>query len=298
MAEGLFRNATKNRKDIEVASAGVGAVYGQPPSAHSVEVLRPLSIDISDIRSQPLTDELVEWATHIFVMTRGHRDTIELIFPEAADKTYLVCELDDQLRRRSLDVPDPIGLGLKAYQETCETLTKALPSLINFIDSDSSETMTPSQPAPGNPTSNPSRTLRIAIGADHGGLELKEAVHKYLSKKGYMVSDYGAHSAESVDYPDFAEPVCKNVLSNEADFGILVCKSGIGMSIAANRYPHIRASLVDNPDDAKVTRQHNDANVLCLAANHVQPSEVGKIIDAFLGSEFEGGRHGRRVEKL
>lgn len=298
MAEGLFRDATKHRKDIEVASAGVGAVYGQPPSAHSVEVLRPLSIDISDIRSQPLTEDLVEWATHIFVMTRGHMDTIELVFPEAADKTYLVCEFDDQLRRRSLDVPDPIGMGLAAYQETRETLIKALPSLLNFIDSDSSETMTPSQPAPANPASNPNRTLRIALGADHGGLELKEAVHKYLSKKGYMVSDYGAHSLESVDYPDFAEPVCKTVLSDGADFGILVCKSGIGMSIAANRYPHIRASLVNNPDDAKVTRQHNDANVLCLAANHVQPNEVGKIIDAFFSSSFEGGRHERRVEKL
>ena len=82
MAEGLFRDATKKRKDIEVASAGVGTVYGQPPSAHSVEVLRPLGIDISKIRSQPLTEELVNWATHIFVMTRGHLDTIELVFPK------------------------------------------------------------------------------------------------------------------------------------------------------------------------------------------------------------------------
>ena len=240
MAEGLLRDAIKNRKDITVASAGVGAVYGQPPSAHSVEVLRPLSIDITKIRSQPLTQKIVEWATHIFVMTRGHRDTIEMIFPEAADKTYLVCEFDDELRSHSLDVPDPIGLGLNAYLETRATLQKALPSLLKFIDS-KSETMTPSQPAPTSQPSNPARTLRVALGADHGGLELKEAVHQYLSKKGYAVADFGAFSNDSVDYPDYAEPVCKNVLSNEADFGILVCKSGIGMSITANRYPQIRA---------------------------------------------------------
>jgi RpiB/LacA/LacB family sugar-phosphate isomerase len=297
MAEGLFRDAVKGRTDIQVASAGVGTVYGQPPSAHSVEVLRPLSIDITGIRSQPLTQKLVDWATHIFVMTRGHRDTVELIFPEATDKTYLVCEFDDDLRSHSLDVPDPIGLGIQAYYDTRATLQKALPSVLKFIDSHS-ETMTPSQPAPSNQSTTAARNLRIAIGADHGGLELKEAVHQYLSKKGYAVSDFGAFSNDSVDYPDFAEPVCKNVLSNESDFGILVCKSGIGMSIAANRYPHIRASLVATADDAKVTRQHNNSNVLCLAANHVQPSEVGRIVDAFLGTDFEGGRHGVRVEKL
>ncbi len=87
--------------------------------------------------------------------------------------------------------------------------------------------------------------------------------------KGHIVSDFGAYSHESVDYPDYAEPVCRDVLAHQADFGILVCKSGIGMSIAANRYPHIRASLVADPADAGTTRQHNDSNVLCLAANHV-----------------------------
>jgi glycine hydroxymethyltransferase len=295
MAEGLLREAVKNRTDIQVASAGVGTTYGQPPSAHSSEVLKPLSIDISKIRSQPLTDRLVDWATHIFVMTRGHRDTIELLFPEAADKTYLVCEFDDQLRARSLDVPDPIGLGIHAYLDTRETLIRAIPSLLKFIDS---AEMTPSHSTtPSSPNPN-AKTLRIALAADHGGVELKDAVHKYLSSKGHAVSDFGPHSTESVDYPDFAEPVCKNVLTNESDFGILVCRSGIGMSIAANRHPHIRASLVANPEDAKVTRQHNDANVLCLAANHVHPSEVGRIVDAFLATTFEGGRHGQRIEKL
>lgn len=296
MAEGLFRDAVKGRDDLQVASAGVGAIHGQAPSPHGVEVLRPWGIDISRQRSQPLTERLVDWADEIFVMTRGHLETVHLLFPEAAEKTHLVCEYDPELRRRSLDVPDPIGLGIHAYFETRDTLKTAIPSLLRFLDSTESMSSTaqPSAPTPSSST----RTLRVAIGADHGGVELKQAVHTHLSKRGHMVSDFGAYSHESVDYPDFAEPVCRNVLSKEADFGVLICKSGVGMSIAANRYPHIRASLVDSADDARLTRQHNDANVLCLSSHHVDASAVGKIIDAFLTTEFEGGRHEVRVEKL
>ncbi|MGV3531662.1 MAG: ribose 5-phosphate isomerase B, partial [Chthoniobacteraceae bacterium] len=295
MAEGLFRAALKGRKDVEVASAGVGAVRGQVPSTHSVDVCRSMGIDISRQRSQPLTEDLVEWADLIFVMTRGHRDAILMMFPEAAEKTYLVCERDPVLRREMLDVPDPIGLGLYAYEETRDTIQRALPSLLELLDSDPM-TPTPSAPTP-SPTST-ARTLRIALGADHGGFELKEAVRQHLAKKGHVVADFGVNSADSVDYPDFAEPVCQNVLAKEADFGILFCKSGIGMSIAANRYPHIRASLVDNADDAKTTRQHNNSNVLCLASNHVDAQQVTRIVDSFLGTGFEGGRHERRVDKL
>jgi glycine hydroxymethyltransferase len=140
--------------------------------------------------------------------------------------------------------------------------------------------------------------LRVALGADHGGVDLKRTVHEYLSRKGYLVTDYGTNSAESVDYPDFAEAVSRDVAAGQSDFGILVCKSGIGMSIAANRYPQIRASLVDNIDDARMTRQHNNSNVLCLASNHVNTGVVSKIVDVFLSTSFEGGRHERRVDKL
>jgi len=158
--------------------------------------------------------------------------------------------------------------------------------------------MSSPQPTPTTAPSASTRPLRLALGADHGGFELKKAIHAHLTKKGYVVTDFGANSAESVDYPDYAETVARHVLADEADFGILVCKSGIGMSIAANRFPHIRAALIDNPADATVTRQHNDSNVLCLAANHVDASAAPKIVDAFLGTAFEGGRHERRVEKL
>jgi RpiB/LacA/LacB family sugar-phosphate isomerase len=296
MAEGLFRAAVKDRPDIEVASAGVATGYGQPPSPHAIEVLRPWGVDIRDLRSQPLTDELVEKATHIFVMTRGHLEAIQMYFPDAAEKTYLLREFDDTASEGHLDVPDPIGLGIHAYFECRDTIRRALPNLVRFIDQ--SEPMSSPQPAPSPAPASSTRTLRIALGADHGGIELKRAVHAHLTKKGYVVSDFGANSTESVDYPDYAEAVARHVIAGESDFGILVCKSGIGMSMAANRFPHIRAALIDNIADATVTRQHNDANVLCLAANHVDPGNAPKVVDAFLGTVFEGGRHGKRVEKL
>jgi RpiB/LacA/LacB family sugar-phosphate isomerase len=296
MAEGLFRAALKGRKDIEVSSAGVATGWGQPPSEHAVQVLRKWGIDISQQRSQPLTDELIADATHIFVMTRGHLDTIQLFFPDAADKTFLIREFEKGARAGQLDVPDPIGLGIDAYFETRDAIHRAIPGILQFLET--SEAMTSSQPAPAAQSATSSAPLRIALAADHGGVEVKQAVHEFLSKKGMVVSDFGAFSHESVDYPDFAETVCRDLISENADFGVLVCKSGIGMSIAANRYPQIRAALVTNAEDAKVTRQHNNSNVLVLGQNHVAPAQVGPIIEAFLNTKFEGGRHERRVQKL
>ncbi|MEO7319877.1 MAG: ribose 5-phosphate isomerase B, partial [Chthoniobacteraceae bacterium] len=296
MAEGLFREAVKGRNDVTVSSAGVGTIHGQPPSLHSVEVLRPMGIDITRIRSQPISEEMVEKATHIFAMTRGHMETIQLVFPEAAEKTFLVCEFTDELRD-SPDVPDPIGMGLDAYMRCRETLKTALPSLLKFIDQ-SDMTSTQSSSTSASPAASPTRPLHVAIGSDHAGLDLKQAVLSYLSKRGENVGDFGATSKESVDYNDYAELVCQEVIAGRADFGVLMCGSGIGMSIMANRHPQIRAALIANPADAAVTRQHNDANVLCMGARNVNPPDVARIVEAFLTAKFEGGRHERRVNKL
>jgi glycine hydroxymethyltransferase len=134
MAEGLFREMLGARTDIQVASAGVSAIRGQPPSPHTVEVLRKLGIDLSRFRSQPLTDDLVAEATWIFAMTRSHMDTIQLLFPEAFDKVFLVCEFHAELAVTSMDIPDPIGLGLDAYERTRDILKRALPSVLQFIN--------------------------------------------------------------------------------------------------------------------------------------------------------------------
>ena len=296
MAEALFRAAVANRPDIAVSSAGVAAGWGQPASPHSAEVLRSLRVSLHDFRSQPLTEDLVADATHIFTMTRGHLETIQMYFPEAADKLFLLREFDPGARSGNLDVPDPIGLGIDAYLETRDLIQKALPGILRYLDQ--TAPMTTPQTAPATQPTSPARPLRFAIAADHGGVEVKQAVHDHLSKRGMVVADFGAFSHESVDYPDFAETVSRQLIAGEADFGVLVCKSGIGMSIAANRYPQIRAALVTNAEDAKLTRQHNNANVLVLAQNHVPPAQVGAIVEAFLTTQFEGGRHEKRVEKL
>jgi len=146
MAEGLMRKLLGGRTDIRVTSAGVNGIRGQPASLHTVEVLRRLGIDLTAFRSQPLTEDLVAEATWIFAMTRSHLDTIHLLFPEAADKVFLVCEFDPDLASRTLDIPDPIGMGLDAYERTRDILNQALPSVLNFMNQHPTPMITSSTP--------------------------------------------------------------------------------------------------------------------------------------------------------
>ena len=139
----------------------------------------------------------------------------------------------------------------------------------------------------------------IIIGSDHGGFELKEAVVSHLRGSGIEVKDVGCDSSESVDYPDYANEVAKAVVSGKQDLGILCCTTGVGMAIAANRFPGIQAAVVTDADLADKTRVHNDTNVLCLAGSYNTPEETRAIVDSWLGAEFDGdGRHGRRVSKM
>ncbi len=140
--------------------------------------------------------------------------------------------------------------------------------------------------------------MNIVIGSDHGGFELKEYLKEYLKSEGFSLCDMGADSIESVDYPDYAKKVCEFVLSKEAEFGILVCGSGIGMSMAANRFEGIRAALVSEPLSAELSRRHNDSNVLCLGGRIIGKYMAVKILEAFLHTSFEGGRHEIRIKKL
>ncbi|MBK8040648.1 MAG: ribose 5-phosphate isomerase B [Verrucomicrobiaceae bacterium] len=146
------------------------------------------------------------------------------------------------------------------------------------------------------PPSDLPRTL--AIGSDHGGLVLKNAVAAHLKAAGFEVEDVGTHTIASVDYPDFAEMVSERVLDGRADAGILVCTTGIGVSIAANRHAGIQASLVHDVETAKITREHNASNVLCLAGKTTPEATAKAIADAWLATPFAGGRHGRRVDKM
>jgi ribose 5-phosphate isomerase B len=140
--------------------------------------------------------------------------------------------------------------------------------------------------------------MRIALGADHAGYELKDKIREHLKLRGIEVRDEGTNSGESVDYPDFARLVARDVNQGRADLGILVCGSGIGMSIAANKVPGIRAATVSTEHEAQVSREHNNANVLALGARITPADQALKIVDAWLAAVFAGGRHQRRVEKI
>jgi len=144
----------------------------------------------------------------------------------------------------------------------------------------------------------PPRESRIAIGSDHAGFLVKEAIRKYLQAAGYAVDDQGTSSEESVDYPDYGTAVGERVASKQADFGIAVCGSGIGISIAANKVPGIRAALAHDVTTARLAREHNDANVLALGGRIVTAEAAVEMVQTFLTTTYLGGRHQRRLDKI
>jgi ribose 5-phosphate isomerase B len=140
--------------------------------------------------------------------------------------------------------------------------------------------------------------MRIALGADHAGYELKDRIREHLEQKGIAVQDEGTNSPDSVDYPDYARLVAHDVSQGRAEKGILVCGSGIGMAMSANKMAGIRAANVSTQYQAQMSREHNDANVLALGARILKPEEAIEIVDTWLATAFAGGRHQRRVEKM
>ena len=138
----------------------------------------------------------------------------------------------------------------------------------------------------------------FAVGCDHAGVELKRALSLQLEKRGFTVLDLGTHSNESCDYPDFAHALAATVERGEAQQGLLVCGTGVGMAMSANRHPGVRAVVCSEPLSARMARKHNNANVLCIGARVVGPDTAIDILDAFLSADFEGGRHEKRVAKI
>ncbi|WP_434564764.1 ribose 5-phosphate isomerase B [Thermoanaerobacterium thermosaccharolyticum] len=138
----------------------------------------------------------------------------------------------------------------------------------------------------------------IAIGSDHGGYELKEAIKKHLDEKGIEYKDFGTFSEESVDYPDYALKVAEAVASGQFEKGILLCGTGVGISIAANKVPGVRAANVSDAFSARYSKEHNNANVLCMGGRVVGPGLAAILVDEWLNAEFQGGRHQKRLDKI
>ncbi|MDI3316819.1 MAG: ribose 5-phosphate isomerase B [Bacillota bacterium] len=140
--------------------------------------------------------------------------------------------------------------------------------------------------------------MKVALGADHGGFRLKEAVRHWLEQAGHQVVDFGTDSEEACDYPDIARPVAEAVARGQVDRAVLVCGTGIGMSITANKVPGVRAALCHDAYTARLSREHNDANVLCLGGRVLGPGVAEEIVGIWMSASFAGGRHARRVAKV
>src|SRR5215475_11329729 len=193
MAEGIFRHAVQGHGNYRVFSAGLGAMEGQPPSLYAVQAVKELGIDISGQRSRMLTPELVQQADYIFGMTHSHIDTVMLLYPQAAEKTFLLREFDETLDTFEKDISDPIGGSYEIYLNCRDQIEQGIVSLLRFIEQGEGAGV-----AAG-------KTVAVAIGADHAGFGLKEAVKKYLAERSISVADFGTNSTESTDYPDFAQ---------------------------------------------------------------------------------------------
>jgi glycine hydroxymethyltransferase len=291
MAEALFRHAVRGRGEFRVISAGIGAVDGQPPTHHSVNAMRELGIDISAQRSRALTTELVRSADLILGMTHGHVDTVALMYPKMAEKTFLLREFDETLEPYEKDISDPIGSAYEIYVDSRDQIEQGIASLLKFMEQNNfltskSATLTTS-------------VANFALGADHGGFEMKETLKQYLLQRGLTVLDFGAKTKDPADdYPDFAAPAAQAVADGRAELGVLFCTSGVGICIVANKIAGVRAGQAENEEDASLMRRHNDANVLCLSGHKTSIEMAKKILDTFISAKFEGGRHERRVLKM
>ena len=140
--------------------------------------------------------------------------------------------------------------------------------------------------------------MKIAIGCDHGGLEHKNAIAEHLKERGFEIEDFGIYEQVSVDYPDIAKKVCESIVSGKNERGILVCGTGIGMSLAANKFKGIRAAVCSEHFSAKYTRLHNNSNILCLGGRVIGIGTALELADLFVDTEFEGGRHQKRIDKI
>ncbi len=288
MAEYLLKELLGNRSDWKVLSAGVFAYDGQPASSAVHVVLNEKSIDSSAHKSCRLNEELIATSDYILVMTRSHREEILSQWPDSASKVHVITSFgSDPLPR---DIADPIGQSTEVYRQTRDQISEALKDFILYLAKKEKW---------GDRHSGKGADMKIAIGADHGGFEIKETLKKHLMDKGIVVEDLGSHDTESVDYPDYATSVARMVSEGDVDRGILVCTSGIGMCIMANRFPRVRAGLCTTPRMAKMARTHNNVNILTLGGSLVSDEEAVAITDEWLDSEYEtGGRHDRRLQKI
>ncbi len=293
MAEYLFRALAGADFGWRAESAGLAAANGSPAASETIRALAERGVDAQAHRTRSLTLEIAESADLIVTMTESQAREVTVRFPSVRERVRRLGEFEGGAR--AADIPDPVGQSLFTYRSVRNRIESALAELILYLRGTDA---TAANAARSAPMAMEKKMTKILIGADHGGYDLKEAIKPMLAERGLDVEDLGCHSRDSVDYPDYAAELARRVSAGSADLGILICTTGIGMSIAANRFPRVRAALCLTPHMGEMARRHNHANVLALGGALLKPEEAKAIVRAWLEAVPEGGRHDRRVGKL
>lgn len=297
MGEALLRREIERRNlqdRISVSSAGTAAVPGDLASEGARTVMAERDIDIAPHRARRLTSELIADSDIILTMTNRQREAVLQMAPAAANKTFL---LKDFAGVGQSDILDPFGQPVETYRACADELESIMPAVVGRLLR-RAENAAPEARAVADTTNQGATKLRVAIGCDHAALDLKRHISGLLAELGVEVKDFGTNTPESMDYPDVARPLSEAVARGEFDRGILMCGTGIGMCITANKVRGIRAALCHDTFSARAAREHNDSNVLCMGARVIGPGLAADIVRVWLASEFSGGRHARRLAKI
>lgn len=289
MAARLLQIALRERnldRLFNVSSAGIAAISGQPAAGQAIETIAAYGASLEDHRSRMLDRDLVDGSWLILTMTQDHKESVLRLFPQALERVYTLGEFAGEPFGSDWEVPDPYGQSVEVYRRTGEALRRALERVADRLAEGHSMEKRGASP------------LKVAFGCDHAGIDLRDTIRTVVEELGHTFEDMGPQTAESVDYPDYGAKVAQAVAAGAADLGIVVCGTGIGISIAANKVKGIRAALCSETFSARMCREHNNANVLALGARVVGPGLAQEIVRTFLTTEFAGGRHQTRVEKI
>lgn len=275
IAESVLRQYLKDAHqfDVEVVSRGLVVLFPEPVHVKAADMVRASGIEIVDFQSSQLHQEDVEESDLILTMTEEQKQKVI----EEYHGYKEVATINEYARVEGA-VIDPYGMDEEDYERCFVQITQLIKKIWE-------------ERLGGNEM--------IGIGSDHGGYALKQAVIKHLEEKGYAVKDYGCYSEESCDYPEFGRAVALGVKKGEVKQGILICGTGIGISITANKVPGIRAALCGDTFSARATREHNDANILAMGARVTGEGLALDIVDTFLETKFSNDeRHIRRIEMI
>ncbi|MFW5985821.1 MAG: ribose 5-phosphate isomerase B [Halanaerobiales bacterium] len=297
MAEYILRDELNKRgiEDIEVESAGISATWGMEANSMSINALKEWGINLQHHKTKPVNPELIGKADLILAMTRAHRRILKEINTEAGKKIFTLREYTGE--EQILDIGDPYGRSLSTYREVRDEINNFLQKLLKMWEENNFKEGK-IKVFKNNINGSEDKRMQIAIGSDHAGYHFKEEIKELLEEKGIEYKDLGADSEDSVDYPDFAGQVANGVAEGKFEKGILICGTGIGMSIAANKVKGVRAALCHDVFSARAARNHNNANVLTMGSRVIGVGLAREIVKVWLEGEFDGGRHQRRIDKI